>query len=157
MADGAFGELEQIGGFLGGAADEEAEFDDLNELGVELFEVGEGVFDVDEGGHALLHFGAGFGEGEVVLAFGGEFAAGVIDEDLPHGAAGGVDEVFAALPAIGVGVDELQVGFVDEGGGLERVGVAGAEIDAGEAPEIFVDRGDAAEFRIFNFHGNVPV
>ena len=59
-----------------------------------------------------------FGEGEVVGAFGGEFAAGVIDEVLPHGAAGGVDEVFAALPAIGVGVDELQVGFVDEGGGL---------------------------------------
>ena len=49
------------------------------------------------------------------------FAAGVLNQDAPHGLGRGSEEVFAVLPVILPGADQPQVGFVNEGRGLERL------------------------------------
>jgi hypothetical protein len=78
----------------------------------------------------------------VAAVLDGALAAGLVDEDVAHGAGGGGEEVAAGVPA-GVRItDKAQVGLVDEGGGLE--GVAGGrfgESRAGEGAEFVVDEG----------------
>src|ERR1700730_15821531 len=47
-------------------------------------------------------------------------AARLLDEDAAHGFGGGREEVAAAVPALGLlGVYQAQIGFMDQGGGLE--------------------------------------
>src|SRR5439155_3487169 len=44
------------------------------------------------------------------------------DEDPPHGLGGGGEEVPAAVPVWGLlDIDQADVGFVDQGGGLQRL------------------------------------
>lgn len=82
-----------------------------------------------------------FGAGELATTFGGEFAAGAVDEDLAHGTGGGAEEVDAVFVGAGGGVDEFEVEFVDDGGGLGVEGGVAGEA-GGEAAEVFVDEGD---------------
>ncbi len=80
-------------------------------------------------------------------AFACAACAGVFDEDVLHGAGGGEEEVAAVLVGGGVLADELDEGFVDEGGGLEgsACGARGvAEFAGGEASEFGVEEGEEA-------------
>jgi hypothetical protein len=50
------------------------------------------------------------------------FAAGVVDEDAPHGLRGGGKEVSTAVSVLGLlDIDHAQVRLVDEGGRLQRL------------------------------------
>src|SRR5205823_6102090 len=68
-------------------------------------------------------------------------AAGGVHEDAAHGLGGGGEEVPAALPAVLVGgADQAEVGFVDQGGGLEGVaGRLGGHPGGGEFAQLIVD------------------
>lgn len=52
----------------------------------------------------------------------------MIDEDLAHGAGGGMDEMFAALPTAGIAVHQFQPGFMDQSGRLKGMRVAGKQV-----------------------------
>jgi hypothetical protein len=70
--------------------------------------------------------------------------AGVVDEDLTHDVGSEADEVGAAVP-VDVFAGEAEVGFVDEGGGLESVvGALAAHVGLGEAVELGVDEREEA-------------
>ena len=79
----------------------------------------------------------------VAAAFEAVGVAGVVDEDSSHGLGGDSEEVG---PAVELGlrlVDELEVGLVDEGGGLEGVPrVFAAEEGACQGAELVVDQGE---------------
>ncbi len=145
--DGASGDFaaQDFGDFDGGEAAEEFQLDDAGLAGVGLGEFIESVVEPDHvgvgaGGEAVEIDGGAFGV--VAAALGGEALAGVVDEDAAHDAGGHADEVGAALPGHAVELADLQVGFVDERGGLERM--AGAllmEDGGGEAPEVLVEQG----------------
>lgn len=85
------------------------------------------------------------GDGDGGIAFFGIAGADVIDEDATDGLGGDREEVGAA-GEIGVAlVDELHVGFMDEGGGLEGMvaGLAG-HLAAGDEAHFVVDEGEEA-------------
>ncbi len=66
------------------------------------------------------------------------FRPGVVDEDPPHGLGGGGEEVAAAVELLIP--DQPQVGFVNEGGGVEGVaGSFGRHARGGELPQLIVD------------------
>ena len=67
-------------------------------------------------------------------------APGGVDEDAPHGLGGDGQEVGAVLPRDALDADETEIGFVDEAGGLDRVGRAfAAEARPREAAKLLVD------------------
>ena len=69
--------------------------------------------------------------------FGGELAAGAVDEDAPHGLGGGAEEVGAVFKAL---VAEPQPRLMDERGGLERVaGLLAGHLRAGELAQLGID------------------
>lgn len=85
------------------------------------------------------------GDGDGGITFFSVAGADVIDEDAADGLGGDGEEVGAA-GEIGVAlVDELHVGLVDEGGGLEGViaGFAG-HLAAGDEAHFVVDEGEEA-------------
>lgn len=122
--DGGGGDTHDLGGFLDGEAAEEAELDKLGLVGVELLEAIEGFVEFVEGNFGdrgdsnavfdIQHLG-------VPSPFLGALVAGVIDKDPAHELSGDTKEVGAALPVDTGLVDQLHVGFVDEGGGLQGV------------------------------------
>jgi hypothetical protein len=72
----------------------------------------------------------------------GLLAAGVVDEDVPHGFGTGGVEVVSALPgALDRPADEAEVGLVDQGGGLERLArrLVGQAV-GGELAQLVVDQ-----------------
>jgi len=63
---------------------------------------------------------------------------GVIDKDPAHGLGGGRNEVTAAVEPLVA--DQPQVGFVDEGGGVEGVaGGFGSHAYGGEFPQFVIE------------------
>lgn len=155
-ADGAFGDAEEFGDDDFGETCEEAELDDAGGVGVVGFEAIEcgGDFGGVDGGIEGL-WGCGVGEvgvdaGAIAAAFFAGAGAGVIDEDLAHGAGGEAEEAGAVggregagEGSVGVGGAELEVDLVDEGGGVE--GVAGAfagELGLGKGSEFLEKPGD---------------
>jgi hypothetical protein len=74
----------------------------------------------------------------------GVMLAGIVDEDLAHYVGGEADEVGAVGP-VDVFAGKAEVGFVDEGGGLEGVVWALAtHIGLGEAVKLGVDQREEA-------------
>ena len=74
-------------------------------------------------------------------------AAREVHENPPHHLRGDAEEVRAVLPTRRLPVDEAQVGFVNQGGGLEEVVVAlAAHVTAREPVQLGLDeRGQAFE------------
>lgn len=134
-------------------ATEVAKFDDLGFAGVEAGEFFQGVVEGDDLGGVIGGVDELFFEGdflEAAAAFGGIAGAGVVDEDVAHGAGGDAEEVGAGVGVEVVGVGEAKVRFVDKGGGGE--GMAGrfaAEEGAGDAAEFVVDEGEELFARLF--------
>lgn len=144
--DGGGCDAEGLGGVVDGHAGEEPHLDGTGFAVVEGGEFGERDVEGDEVGAEVVGRGgddAGFVEGDAVsaaAAFEAVGVAGVVDEDAAHGLGGDGEEVGTAGEACLGLVDELEVGLVDEGGGLE--GVAGAfasEEGAREGAELVVD------------------
>lgn len=146
--DGGLGGLEDFGGFLGGAAEEEAHFKHARLGFVEGFEFVEGAVEIDDPG------GGGIEPGEFVVkgdgdgagaAFGGLGGAGVVDERVAHQGGGEGVKVAAGIEAgFGAG-EEFKEEFVDEGGGLEGVaGALAAEVTGGEFAKLGVNEGGEA-------------
>ena len=145
--DGARGDLEDGSDLGDGKAAEVAKLDDAGLAGVLCGETGEGLID---GGDFVEAVG---GNGEVVVhldalkAAGAAFGvvlAGIVDEDLAHDVGGEADEVGAVVP-VNVFAGEADIGFVDEGGGLEGVvGALAAHIGLCEAVELGIDEREEA-------------
>jgi len=147
--DGSNRDPEGFGGFLVGHAAEVAELDDFGLLGVELGEPFQGGIEGNEfdrlgldAGGVVIEF-----DGRAAVAFGGDLAAGMVDEDAADHLSGDGEEVSAVLP-VDIGMaDEAEEGFVDDGGAGQGVAVAfAAELAAGDAAEFSVDeRGERVE------------
>jgi len=142
--DGGLRDAQGVGGFGGGQAPEVDEFDELAFSGIDLVEFAQkGVDDQDVEGR----FGcdqSGFVEGDLAgaaSAFGAIAGAGVVDQDLAHGAGGDSEEVGAVFEIDGC-ADELDVGFVDEGGGAKGlIAPGGTEAIGGEGFQLGMDVG----------------
>jgi hypothetical protein len=52
---------------------------------------------------------------------GGLFAAGIVDQDAPHGLGGGREEMSPALPSLTGIALHAQAGLMDQGSGLEHL------------------------------------
>ncbi len=142
--DSGFRGVQDGGGFFGGKAEEEAEFDGADAGFVEDFEFVEGRFEVERGWVGVIADPGEFvieGEvEEVAAAFFGFCGSGVIDEDASHDTGGQGVEVVAIVYFEAVGVEEFDEEFVDEFGGLEGMGgVAALDIGAGEVAEVVID------------------
>jgi len=141
--DGGGGDAHDFGHLVGGEATEEAEFDDLALARVEFFEFLEGIVEGDQGHFLLGEIIDGFFEGELVggaAALLGVVGAGVLDEDAAHQLGGDAEEMGAVFPIDAGLIDQLEVGLVDEGGGLECViGALAAHVGTGDAAEFVVD------------------
>jgi hypothetical protein len=71
----------------------------------------------------------------------------VVNEDAAHEGGGDGEEVGAGLPVDLLDAGEAEIGFVDEGGGLEGVvGCFAAEVDGGDAAQFGVDERDKPFF-----------
>jgi hypothetical protein len=128
-----------------GEAGEVAELDDASLAGVFLGEAAKGFVEGEDFFGAFVREGETFFEVdalEVTAAHLGFVGAGAVDEDTAHDVGGDTDEVFAILP-VDVLFGEAEVGFVDEGGGLEGVVAAlAAHVGGGDAMEFGVDEGE---------------
>ena len=125
--DGAFGNAEGFSDFFHAEAAEETEFDDFGLARVESAEAFEGFIEGEDVFIFLRGEGDGFIEDHsraAAAAFVTLMRAGVVNQDAAHGLRGDSEEVGFALPVDPGLVDQFHVGFVDEGGGLERVVVA---------------------------------
>jgi hypothetical protein len=136
---------ENFCGFFNGQAAKETQFDESALLLVDPGESLEGVVD----GKYVRVGKLGHGEGGIELdllaraALGGAAGACVVDENLAHEASSDSDKVGATASAEGVLPSEAQVGFMNQGSGLQ--GVAGAlalQMMVSEGAEILVDQGD---------------
>lgn len=144
-AYGSDGDAEGFGGLFDAESAEVTEFDDFRFTGVEFGEIGEGVVEGDEFLGALfgvLEAGVEGEPGFAASALGGGTGTGVIDKDLAHELGGDSEEMGAAAPFGHILIDQPHVGFMDEGGGLERViGAFAAEVAEGELAQFAVDDG----------------
>lgn len=112
-----------------------------------MFELGEGgveAFEVDGFRLRMVwNFEIDGEMGGAVPALLGVAVTGTVAEDTAHHLGGGGIEFQAAVEIDGMLLDEAEVGFVDEGGGLEGVASAFAgEVAGGEAAKFGVDEGD---------------
>jgi hypothetical protein len=141
--DGGFGDLAEVGGLFGGAAEEVAELDELDFIGIELGEFVEGAVEVEQLGAVDVDPGEIVGEGDALAsatAHLGLFLASVIDEDHTHDACGEGVEVAAVFPGGLLLIEEAEVKLVDEDGSLEDVWIAlAADIGGGHFTEVGVN------------------
>ena len=70
-------------------------------------------------------------------------AAGVVDEDPPHGLGRGGEEMAPAFPAGGfLGIDQTQISLVNQGSRLERLsGLLPGQPLGGQPPQLVIDQG----------------
>src|SRR5665213_506191 len=144
------GEAEDVGGLLRGHSAEEAHFDELGLERVVGLEGLEGVVDADDHGISLDGRVHELVEGEDDLsgaALGGVAGAGVVGKNLAHDVGRDAEKMGTALEVGLAGIDKAEVGFVDEGGGLEGVSdTLLAEVVSGEFAQFGVDlRQEAVE------------
>lgn len=126
--DGGGGEVEDLGGFFNGEAAEVAQFDEAGFSGETLFELVESAVEVDEGSRIEWggRGGGGLGDftqGEIETgsALGGGGGTGMVDEDAADEVCGDREEMGAVLE-VGVAlIDQTEVGFVNELGGLDEL------------------------------------
>lgn len=139
--DGGRRDIQRLGDLVVGHAAEEAEFDNLGLAFIHFGQFVEGVFDIEQVGLLLVIGDIGLVQGDLdvitaaLLAF---FAFGMVDEDLAHGPGGDGDEMGAALPG-DAGVDQLEEGLVDQGGGLQSMaGILAAHVFIRQLPQVVV-------------------
>jgi hypothetical protein len=145
--DGARGDLEDGGDLLDGETAEVAQLDDAGLARILSGEAREGLIDrgdfveaIGGDGEVVVHLDAMEASGAAL----GVMLAGIVDEDLAHYVGGEADEVGAVGP-VDVFAGKAEVGFVDEGGGLEGVVWALAtHIGLGEAVKLGVDQREEA-------------
>ncbi len=136
---------EHVRGLLLGQAGEEAKFDQPRHPRVPGGEFLERAVQVEHIGRNVVPRQAGVQRDAlpVPAALVRVTPPGMIDQHLAHRARGRAEEVGAAFPADAVGVDETNVGFVDQGGGLKRVaGALAAQLPLREAAQFIVDGGE---------------
>lgn len=120
----AIRDSKKLGGLLGAKSGEEAEFDEFR--GARVFEGQrvEGLMDVNQRGFGrpirFVEFLQVDTFPAAAMAFGLSTTRS-IDENAAHGFRGGAEEVGAILPGGLTVASESEPGFVDEGGGLERL------------------------------------
>lgn len=147
MANDVNGAGEDERDFVGGETAEVIEFDDAGEIGVSGGELVEGEVEIEEaggvGGGGGRSVGLGIeGERAAAAAFGGGPRAGIVHEHLAHDAGHQGEEMDAIGELRGCPAENLQVGLVDECGGLESMGFGlSAQEGAGEAAELVIEVG----------------
>lgn len=124
LLDGSFGQTENFGGFRSGHADEEAQLDDLGLDGVVRGQPVERIVDGQEvvfvRGQSDVHvFKIHTLQATAMAA--GEFAPGVVNEEMAHGFGGGGEEMGTIIEGWVFAADEAQPDLMNQGGGLQRV------------------------------------
>ena len=119
---GAAADAQGLGRFLMRQAGEVAQLHEPGRVGVVAFQPAQHLVQRDE------VVGTGLGGGEVrgeidaqpsAAVLVGLLATGLLDEDASHGLGGGGEDVAAAIPVLGqVYIDQAQVRFMHQGGGL---------------------------------------
>ena len=123
---GPGGDAEHLRGLLEGQAAELAQLHQLGRLGIGGRKPGQGLV---EGQQFVGHFRGGEPLGikvqqmrVIAAVFEAFLAAGVLDEDAVHGLGRRREEMAATVPGPWLlGVDQAQVGFVDQGRCLQRL------------------------------------
>ena len=150
--DRRFGDAEEGSGFFGGAAEEVAEFDEADLVGLDGLELLKGAVELKEFGAADFDPGHGLvkWDGLEAGAAGlGLLAAGVVDEDHAHGARGEDVEVAAVFPGDFLLLQEFEVELVNEDGGLhEALAFFAAHVRCGDLAKLRVDEGDELVERV---------
>lgn len=142
--DGFRGDTDKFRGFFNAEASEETEFDDSALAGVELGEAVEGIVELQE----LRGVFAGKSKPLVerqdyilATAFLTKMRSGIVGEDAAHKLSGHGEELRAALPIRIALTNQLQIGFMDESGGLQGVvGAFAAHARPREAFQFAVDQ-----------------
>jgi hypothetical protein len=144
--DGRLGDAEQLGDLRHLEAGEKPQLDDLGEAFVELGEARQRAVDVEEllgvrlDGDRPRRQGVDVGVLRSRPAAVGQPRPRVVDHHLPHRLGGGGEEVFAVFEAQRRAVEELEVGLVDEGAGVERLAAPVArELGTGDPLQVAVD------------------
>jgi hypothetical protein len=124
LLDGPFGQAQNFGGFRRRHADKETQLDDLGLNRTAGGQPVERVIDRQEmvlvGRHGDFHiFNIYALQAAAVTA--GEFAAGVVNEEMAHGLGGGGEEMGAIFEGRVVAADEAQPNLMHQSGGLEGV------------------------------------
>ena len=124
LFDGALRQTQNFGGFGSGHADEETQLDDLGLDRIARGQLVERVVDGQKmvlvGGHGDVHvFEIHPLQAAAVTA--GEFAAGVVNEKMPHGLGGGGKEMRAIFEGRVVVPDQAHPDLMHQGSGLEGV------------------------------------
>ena len=134
-----------LGDFSGRQAAEEAH---LHHAGLPVVFTGQSVQRVVEGDHDLVTFG---GEIDALIeckldggaALGGVTRARMVHENLAHHARRYGEKVGAILVARAAVIHQAQVGFMNQGGGLQRVALRfAAQVTFRDAVQLLVDQGD---------------
>src|SRR5262245_44583894 len=122
---GAPGDPHRVGGLVQGQAGEEAQLDQLGTGRVPSGQLLQGVVDGEE---LLVRCLVGYEKAVEIDALPTAapllpaLVPRAVDEDAPHGLSGRGEEVAAAGPVLGlIHIHQPDVGFVDQGGGLERL------------------------------------
>ncbi len=146
--NGAGGNAQDLCNLFHSQSAKKSHFDDLLLAGIERRQSAEGIID---GEHADRGIGAkvqrifDWDDGLPTAAPGTEVGARMIDEDTTHEMRGNGEKVRAVPEVRFALLDELQVGFVDEGGGLQRViGAFATHVVRRAAMQLIVDQGHEA-------------
>src|SRR5688572_30690537 len=125
-------------------AAEEAQFDNLGLTRIQLFEPGQRLVDLNQIRGAIFGDNKSFIERSLVYAAAALFTAprfGIVQQDAPHDLRGDSEKVSAILPADVPLIHQLEIGFVDERGGLKGMaGPLAAELAAGDALQLVVNQ-----------------
>ena len=121
------GEAQDLGRLGNGQSGEVTELDQAGRVGVFGGQPGESLVEIEQVERVGRHDGSELEPFESLPPASatmppGLLAAGVLDEDPPHGLGGGGEEVAATVPWSGwLAADQAEIGLVDQGGRLERL------------------------------------
>lgn len=157
--DGAGGDVEGVGGFGDGESTEGAKFDDATHARIDVGKLVE-FFVERENVEGLFRSRKEIALDQhsvsVAASFDGIAFLGVVDEDASYDGGCSGEELRAVPIDGGIGIGEAEIGFVDEGGGLEGVVVSFAgHVSGGEGFQLVVDGFDGVWIGIGEFlcHG----
>jgi hypothetical protein len=135
--------IQDLTDFFVGQAAKEAQFDDLALARIEGEEIFQRVVERDQIDAPFRGRRERFVEREFVAtasAFFRAMGASVIHEDATHHLGGDSEKMGPVLPGGGALIDEAQIRFVDETGGLQRmIRAFPLQILAGEPAQFFID------------------
>lgn len=143
---GGHGDIERFGDFIEIHAAEKVHLDQARLLGVEFGEPAEGLIDREHLVGALFRHRHDVFQGDrarAVAPFRGLAATGMVHQDAAHEEGGDSQELRAVLAIRQTLVDHAEIGFMDEGGGLERMlAPFPLEVSFGYAMQFGIDQGE---------------